>query len=41
MNKAALKTVGAVTVGVLLAGLIMYQFSGITLVADAKHGFGG
>lgn len=41
MNKALLKNVAAVSAGVIIAGLILYQFQSNAFIADARKGFGG
>lgn len=40
-KKADLKAVGIVTVGVMLAGFLMYQFRDVQLVAQASAGYNG
>lgn len=39
-KKADIKAVAIVTVGVLVAGLIMYQFRDVGLVNQSSSGFG-
>lgn len=39
MNKTTIRTVGAVTVGVLLAGFILNQLRGNGLADQARGGF--
>ncbi len=39
--KAAIKNGAVMVAAIIVAGLVMYQFQGTALIADAKKGFGG
>lgn len=40
MKKSDVKSVAIVTVGVLIAGLVMSQFADLPGVSDARQGYG-
>lgn len=39
--KAAIKNGAVMVAAIIVAGLVMYQFQGNALIADAKKGYGG
>ena len=39
VNKSDVKAVGAVVVGVMLAGWVMSQFGNVSLIAQARSGY--
>lgn len=39
MNKSHVKHVGLTVVGVMLAGLVMYQFRDVGLINQARSGY--